>query len=64
MAKTSQSSKKYATLDHSGAIFVVLFDEAHQADSASSDNLEEDENQFFGLLIKRSNQDASANLSL
>jgi hypothetical protein len=61
MAKTSQSSKKNATLDHSGAIFVVLIDEAHQADSASLDNLEEDENQFFGLLIKRSNQDAGAN---
>jgi hypothetical protein len=61
MAKTSQSSKKNATLDHSSAIFVVLIDAAHQADSASSDNVEEDENQFFGLLIKRSNQDASAN---
>jgi hypothetical protein len=33
--QTFSKLKKHATLDHSGAIVVVLFDDAHQADSAS-----------------------------
>jgi hypothetical protein len=36
MVKTSQSSKKYAKLDHSGAIFVVLFGNASISRVASA----------------------------